>query len=196
MHDETVRAAPGRFGPAVTALARTLALAGGAVLLALAAMTVVSILGRALAGFGLGPVRGDYELVANGVALAIFWFLPWCHLRRGHVTVDLVSERLPPRVHAALGLLGDVLITLAAVVILRQLWLAFAERFPHGGEGLRDALGMGPPPFFPETTFELQLPVWALHGAALVGAAAMVVTGLYCCARAARWVGHGREGRP
>ncbi len=196
MHDEAARAAPGRFGRAVTALARALALAGGALLLALAAMTVVSILGRALAGFGLGPVRGDYELVANGVALAIFWFLPWCHLRRGHVTVDLVSQRLPARVHAALGLLGDILVTLAAAVILRQLWLAFAERFPHGGEALRGVLGMGSPPFFPETTFELQLPVWWLHGAALVGAAAMVVTGLYCCGRAARWVARGEEERP
>ncbi|RDC73105.1 TRAP transporter small permease [Rhodovulum sp. 12E13] len=185
--------APGPAGRAIAALARGLALAGGAALLALALMTVVSIVGRALSGVGLGPVPGDYELVANGVALAIFWSLPWCQLSRGHVTVDLVSQRLPPRVHAALGLAGDVLVTLASAVILRQLWLAFAERFPHGSEPLRGGLGMGPPPFFPETTFELQIPVWSLHGAALVGAAAMLVTGLYCCARAARWVALGRE---
>jgi TRAP-type C4-dicarboxylate transport system permease small subunit len=196
MHREAARYRPGPVGRAVEALAGALALAGGALLLALALMTVVSIVGRALSGLGLGPVRGDYELVANGVALAIFWSLPWCQLRRGHVTVDLVARRLPPRLHAALGLAGDVLVTLASAVVLRQLWLAFSERFPHGSESLRGALGMGPPPFFPETTFELQIPVWALHGAALAGAAAMVATGLYCCARAARWVALGHEGGP
>jgi TRAP-type C4-dicarboxylate transport system permease small subunit len=148
-----------------------------------------------LSGLGLGPVRGDYELVANGVALAVFYALPWCQLRRGHVTVDVATVRLPPRLHAALGLLGEALLTLAAAVILVQLWAAFAERVPLGPLALREALGLGPPPFFAETTFELQIPVWTLYGAALVGAAAMVVTGLYTTARAARWVAAGQEGR-
>ena len=185
----------GPAGRAVHAMARGLALAGGAILVGLAGMTVVSILGRALSGLGLGPVRGDYELVANGVALAVFYALPWCQLRRGHVTVDVLTARLPPRLHAALGLLGEALLTLAAAVILVQLWAAFAERVPLGGPALREALGLGPPPFFAETTFELQIPVWTLYGAALVGAAAMLVTGLYTTARAARWVAAGQEGR-
>ena len=185
----------GPVGRAVHAMARGLALAGGAILVALALVTVVSILGRALSGLGLGPVRGDYELVANGVALAVFYALPWCQLRRGHVTVDVLTARLPGRVHAALGLLGEALLTLAAAVILVQLWAAFAERVPLGGPALRAALGLGPPPFFAETTFELQIPVWTLYGAALVGAAAMLVTGLYTTARAARWVAAGQEDR-
>lgn len=177
----------------VTALARTMAVLAGLMMLALALMTVVSITGRALSGLGLGPVRGDYELVANGIGIAVFWMLPWCQLQRGHVTVDLLSVRLPARLHAALGLLGEAALTAAAIVVLRQLWLAFGERLPHGGTDVRGALGFGPPPFFPETTFELQIPVWMLMGAALLGAVVMVTTGLFCTARAAYWVALGRE---
>ena len=58
-------------------LARLMAWFGAAVLTALAALTVASIAGRALSGFGLGPVPGDFELVEAGTALAVFAFLPW-----------------------------------------------------------------------------------------------------------------------
>jgi hypothetical protein len=50
---------------------------GAFVLVLLAAMSVVSIAGRALSGLGLGPVPGDFELVEAGTALAVFCFLPW-----------------------------------------------------------------------------------------------------------------------
>ena len=49
----------------------------------IALMSVASIVGRALSGLGLGlgPVPGDFELVEAGTALAVFCFLPWCHLK-------------------------------------------------------------------------------------------------------------------
>lgn len=181
------------LGDAVELAARGLAWIGGAILLALAAMTMVSITGRALDWAGLRAVRGDYELVAHGCALAVFFFLPWCQLKRGHVTVDILTDRFPPRVQALFGLMGDTLITLASGVILRQLWFGFGEKFPYGSEPLREALGMGYKPFYPETTYELQIPVWILYAVALVGAAMMVVVGLYTMARAWGWVRAGRE---
>ncbi len=49
---------------------------GSLVLVLIALMSVASIVGRALAGFGLGPVPGDFELVEVGTALAVFCFLP------------------------------------------------------------------------------------------------------------------------
>ncbi|MDV7141836.1 TRAP transporter small permease [Tropicimonas sp. TH_r6] len=186
----------GRVGVLVEAGARALAWLGGAILLALAAMTVLSILGRALDGFGLSALRGDYEMVANGCALAVFFFLPWCQLKRGHVTVDILTDRFPPRVQALFGLMGDLLITLASIVILRQLWFGFGEKFPYGSDGLRAVLGMGYKPFYPETTYELQIPVWTLYATALVGAAMMVLVGLYTVGRAVRWVRDGQEGTP
>lgn len=41
-------------------LARMLAIAGGLVLLAMVAMIVISIIGRALLFIGLKPITGDY----------------------------------------------------------------------------------------------------------------------------------------
>lgn len=185
------------IGRSVEAIARWLAYLGGGILAFLSVMTVVSIIGRALNGVGpLGPVPGDYEMVANGCAIAVFFFLPYCQLKRGHVTVDIVVGRFPPRIFALFGLLGDAVIALASVVILRQLWLGFGEKFPYGSDALRDALAMGYKPFFPETTYELEVEVWILYGIALVGALALVIVSLYTVARAARWVIDGQEHHP
>ena len=82
---------------AIERLARMLALLGGLVLVALTIITCISIAGRALISFGLGPVPGDFELVEAGVAFAIFAFLPWCQLNRGHATVDLFTSFLSER---------------------------------------------------------------------------------------------------
>ncbi len=172
---------------------RWLAWAGGGVLVALAGITVLSILGRALIPLGLSPITGDFELVEAGCAIAIFAFLPWAQMRRGHVTVDLFIARLPARAQAVLGLIGDALMTLAAGVILWRLWLGFGEKFPYGSDALRDALGFGSKPFFVETTYELELPVWIPYGAALVGAAMFFVVSAYTVWRALNWVLDGRE---
>jgi TRAP-type C4-dicarboxylate transport system permease small subunit len=185
------------IGRSVEAIARWLAYMGGGILAFLSVMTVVSIVGRALNGIGpFAPVRGDYEMVANGCAIAIFFFLPYCHLKRGHVTVDILIQRFSPRVQAVFGLLGDLAIAVASVIILRQLWLGFGEKFPYGSDALRAALSMGYKPFFPETTYELEVPVWSLYGIALLGAFVMVIVSLYAVVRAARWVAAGAEEHP
>ena len=183
-----------RVGRVVAAVSRWMAIGGGILLTAMAVMTVVSIVGRILTGFGLGPVPGDYELVANGCALAVFGFLPFCQLYRGHVTVDILTVQFPKRVQAIIGFAGDVLITVASIVILKQLWHGFGEKFPFGSDGVREALGMGYKPFFPETTYELEIPVWIPYGFALVGAAMFVIVSLYTVWRSFNWMLQGEEG--
>lgn len=183
-----------RVGRLVEGAARLMAVGGGLLLTAMAVMTVVSIIGRMFTGFGLGPVPGDYELVANGCALAVFSFLPFCQLHREHVTVDILTSRFSRRMQAVTGLVGDLLITLASLVILKQLWHGFAEKFPYGSDGIREALGMGYKPFFAESTYELEIPVWIPYGFALVGAAMFAVVSLYTVWRATNWVLQGEEG--
>ena len=177
-------------------LARVAAYAGGVLLAALALMTVTSILGRRFTALGLGPITGDYELVAHGVALAVFAFLPWCQMERGHVSVGLLADALPARAKAALGLVADALVALAAGVILVQLWRGFGEKFPYGSDALRAALGMGPKPFFPETTYELEIPVWIPYGVAVALAALFAATALYTVWRALNWTLDGAEPPP
>lgn len=187
------KAAEQRFGQRIEAVCKAFAYLGGLLLAAVALMTVVSIVGRRVANL---PVTGDYELVANGVGLAVFAFLPLCQLKRGHVTVDVLVGLFPKRVQAVLGFLGDILIALASVIILRQLWFGFGEKFPFGSDGFREALGMGYKPFFAETTYELEIPVWIPYGLALFGAVLFAVVSLYTVWRSFNWVLDGQEGQP
>ncbi|TDL90760.1 TRAP transporter small permease [Meridianimarinicoccus aquatilis] len=184
-----------RIGRGVDLVAQGFAIAGGLVLVGMAGVTAASVTGRALSGFGLSNVTGDFELVQLGCAVAVFWFLPLCQMRRANVTVDLVSERFGPRGHAVLGMMGNLALLLCSVVIARQLARGFGEKFPHGSPAFRDALGLGAPPFFPETTYELQLPIWIPYGLALLGAVWLTVVCAFTVWRSLNWVLAGQEPR-
>ncbi|MEM1302958.1 MAG: TRAP transporter small permease, partial [Pseudomonadota bacterium] len=147
-----------RVGRVVEAIARAMAYLGGAILIALALMTLVSIIGRWINAYGIRSIQGDYELVEAGCAIAVFAFLPWCQLNRGHVRVDLFTNGLPARGRAFTAWAGDVLIAGVAFMIMWRLYLGFGEKWPYFSEPLRDALSMGYKPFFAETTYELEIP--------------------------------------
>lgn len=161
----------------VERLARWLALFGGLVLAGLALMTVASIIGRAFIFAGLSPVRGDYELVQMGCAIAVFSFLPWCQLNRGHVTVDVIVDRFPARARAFLTLLGDVALFAAAVLIAWRLWLGVNDKRSYG-----------------EETYELGLQLWWGYGAAMVGAALFAVVAGYTAWRSLNEMLRGGDG--
>lgn len=145
--------------PAVAeALARWLAMLGGLALVAVTGLTVTSIAGRALTRQGLGPIPGDFELVEALTAFAVFAFLPWCQLRRGHATVDVFTRALPERANRAIDLAAELLMTLVVVLIAWRLW-----------HGMWDKLR------YHETTFILQFPLWWSFAAAFAAAAAGVL---------------------
>jgi TRAP-type C4-dicarboxylate transport system permease small subunit len=150
-------------------VAATMALAGGLVLLALVALTCISVSGRALVGLGLGPVPGDFELVEMGVAFAVFAFLPWCHLNRGHAAVELLTRYFGRTANAVLDLVADLLIFLVAAVITWRLALGTLDKRSYH-----------------ETTFILQLPVWWAYAGCLAGAAVFTVVALYGVGRSLR----------
>jgi TRAP-type C4-dicarboxylate transport system permease small subunit len=147
------------------ALARGLALAGGAVLLALVAMICLSVAGNALArlGFsGFGPIRAGYELVELGIAFVIFAFLPYAQLSRAHAAVEVFTARLPRRADAALGRLWAGLMAALMVLIAWRL-----------GAGMLGKMNSG------ETTFLLALPLWWGYAACLGAACAAALVTLW-----------------
>jgi len=153
-------------GRLVHGLARSVAIAGGVVLVAVTAVTVISIGGRALIRLGLRPIPGDFEIVQAGVLFAVFSFLPWCHLERGHALVAIITDRFPNRLNALAEFLWDLVMFVAAVFIAWRLWA-----------GLVDKAGNG------ESTFILRFPVWMLYSAGLVGALVFIVAAAYCAVR-------------
>lgn len=160
---ETVTPASGEpaFMRATELLCKWLAYVGGVVLVALVVMTVLSITGRALIPFGLAPIPGDFELVEAGTAFATFCFMPWCQLRGGHITVDLLSERFGPRRDRMLSLAGSLMMAAAALVIAWRLWFGMADKLKYN-----------------ETTFILGLPMWWFFAISVPPAAVFVLASL------------------
>ncbi|MCV0395517.1 MAG: TRAP transporter small permease [Rhizobiaceae bacterium] len=150
------------LSPVIVWLARGLALAGGLVLVAITLITVVSITGRSLNTFGMGPVPGDFELVEAGTGFAVFAFLPWCQLMRGHAAVDLFTGLFPSVVNRVIDLVSEALMTFVIVIIAWRLWAGTIDKLNYG-----------------ETTFILQFPVWWAYAASLVAAIGAVIVSFY-----------------
>jgi TRAP-type C4-dicarboxylate transport system permease small subunit len=144
-------------------LAAGLALTGGAIMIAITALTVTSIVGRLAIPVGLRPVPGDVEITQAGMAIAIFFFLPWCQLTRGHAIVTILSDRFSIRVAAILEFVMDIVMLAAAAFIAWRL-----------GYGLIDKMGNR------EQTFILRFPVWWSYAGSLAGAVVAVIVAGYC----------------
>lgn len=137
----------------IYALSRGLAWFGAMVLIFIALMSVVSITGRAFSFAGLGPVPGDFELVEAGTAFVVFCFLPWCHLKMGHATVDMFWGLFPPAMKRALTLFSDALMMAVWILLIWRMGVATLEYFRNG-----------------ETTFILHMPVWFGYAASMLPA--------------------------
>jgi TRAP-type C4-dicarboxylate transport system permease small subunit len=133
--------------------AEWLAYVGGLLLCAVGLMVVISVSGRALLKLGLGPIPGDFEMVEMITAVVVFFFLPWCYLKNGHASVDLVYMHMPRWAQRAVTVFSDVIMLLAWVVLTWRLALALGDKY---GER--------------ETTFILQVPIWTAYAVCLFGA--------------------------
>ena len=152
-----------RLERVIHGLAFWLAMLGGVSLLLVVAVTLTSIAGRLLVPLGLAPIAGDFELVEAGTAFAVFAFLPWCQLRRGHVAVDLIVARLGPRALACSEFAGALAMALAVGLLTWRLALGLGDRLASG-----------------ETSYILGLPLWLPYAAALAALGVLVVTSLWC----------------
>jgi len=153
-----------RIFPFVRGLARITALIGGLALLALVLITVLSIVLRNFTGFG--PIPGDFELVEAGVAFAIFAFMPWCQLNRGHATVEIFASRFGAFINNLIDVLADGL--------LLSVWVYL---------GYRHLLGLIDKQSYNETTFILQFPIWWAYAAACIGIVVILIVGVFCLMR-------------
>jgi TRAP-type C4-dicarboxylate transport system permease small subunit len=134
---------------ALETVAAWMALAGGAVLLAIVALTCASVIGRWLAAT---PIVGDVELVQAGCAIAIALFLPYCQLHGAHLTVDFFTVRATAGTRLGLDRLAHLA---SAAIFFLLAWRAAIA--------LMDARAAG------ETTMLLALPLWWPLVALIVG---------------------------
>ena len=159
-------------GRLLHAIARWLAVLGGAILAAMALLTTVSIAGRATFS---APVRGDFELVAIGTGIAVFAFLPWCQLTRGNVLVDFFMVKAPVRAKALCDALGGILYVLLGALLT---W-----RMVYGGIDMHQ---------YAELSLTLNFPRWTTFPVSVVLMAFLIAVTAYTVHRSFREM---REGR-
>jgi TRAP-type C4-dicarboxylate transport system permease small subunit len=153
------RPAPGPAGRWLLRAAESFALAGGAIFVVIAILSVSSIASRALFS---KPLSGDYELVQQGCAVFVALCLPLCQMRYGNIIVDFFTTRLSRAAQRRLDAIGALLLALAMTLVT---W-----RVAAGTIGMRES---------GETTTILGWPVWYTYAAMIPGVALTAVAGFY-----------------
>ena len=115
----------------VQKLSERVALAGGVLMVAIAAMVTISVAIRSPI-IGKSGVPGDFELVQMGTAVAAFTFLAVCQAKRGNIFVDTFTGWLPVRFQRLLDVLWDVVYGLAMAIIAWRLLVGAAGEFSTG----------------------------------------------------------------
>jgi len=128
------------------------ALAGGGVLLAIVLATVVNAGGFALdrlarlAGGTVPGLFGYEDFVRLAVSAAALMCFPYCQLKRGHVAVEFLADRLP----AAAQRLIDASVSLGLAVSFAFLayWMALGMAETRADGALSRVLGWPEWPFY------------------------------------------------
>lgn len=147
------------FGHWLRRLSEAFALAGGAIFVAIAMMSVGSIASRALFN---QPLSGDYELVQVGCAIFVSLCLPICQVAGANIIVDFFTTRASSRTQRRLDAAGALL--LGAVMLL------VAWRLGAGTLSMREA---------GETTTILGWPVWYTYAAMVPGVTLTALAGFH-----------------
>lgn len=138
---------------------KLLAILSGLTLLAMAFMSLRSIVGRA---FFDAPLLGDFELVQFLCAGAVAMSLPYTHWISGHVIVDFFTANAPARLNALLDTLANLLLAFFAGLIS---WRVFV--------GLLDLRGSF------DASMLLEIPTWWAYAPLVPAFALLSLTALY-----------------
>lgn len=131
---ETVARPTDPVGRVLYRISWFLAIIGGVILSALAALTAISIVGRAIPG--VGPINGDFEIVALGTGLAVFCFLPWCQLARGNVVVDFFMTKAPTRAKTFFDTIGALMYLVIASLLTWRMVFGGIEMYETSEKSL------------------------------------------------------------
>jgi TRAP-type C4-dicarboxylate transport system permease small subunit len=156
----------------VQKISRGMAYIGGIMLVLLIVLTCLSIFGRSLYGIlhtdiaesfaptlasallslGIGPIKGDYELLEAGIAFSIFAFMPLCQLYAAHASVDVFTSLMSDKVSNFMIWISELVFALVLILIAWQLTNGFLDKFRSN-----------------QTTFLLEFPVWWAYGLSMIG---------------------------
>ena len=147
------------FGRVLRICCDVCAAVGGVVLVAMAAITAASIVGRTLFAH---PILGDVELVQLGTATCVALFLPYTQCRGGNIIVDVFTVRAGAGTRAWMDALGALLFALSMALVC---WRVYAGGLSaHENE---------------ETSMLMGIPLWVPYMLMVPGLALSAVIGAY-----------------
>ena len=103
---------------------KLLAILGGLTLVAMAIMSLWSILGRS---FFSSPLLGDYELVQMFSGMAVAMTLPYAQWIGGHVIVDFFTAKASAKANALMDMVAALLMALFSAVITWRLVVGLVD---------------------------------------------------------------------
>lgn len=118
-------------GAVLYRLSVAFAVFGGLLLVAGAALTVVSVTGRY---FLSSPISGDVELIELGAAAAVSAFLPYCQARGGNVIVDFFTGGMAGPRRARLDALHGLVFAACAGLIAWRMTLGGTQTYMNNDE--------------------------------------------------------------
>ncbi|MBN9889357.1 TRAP transporter small permease [Pelagibaca abyssi] len=146
--DETGQEAARRRLPPARVLGRAgtaLAVAGGLMLTIMMGLTVCDVIGRYVFS---APVKGAAELTEILLAAVIFLGLGAVSLSENHVTVDLLTEKLPSAVEPLRLALTGLFSAAVLGVVSWRLWIYAAQIGGYGGSTSTLAIPVAPLGYF------------------------------------------------
>ncbi|SDU41070.1 TRAP transporter small permease [Stappia sp. ES.058] len=118
-----------------------LRLAASLLLLTMMIVTFVDVLGRELFS---APLPGAYELTEVLLALVIFVGLPITTARREHVSVDLLTARLPTTVRRGLAVFAAIVTAAVLIVLAWRLAVSAGDFTAYGDATVYLGIPLGP----------------------------------------------------
>ncbi|MEY3992698.1 MAG: hypothetical protein RIS04_1461 [Pseudomonadota bacterium] len=138
---------------------KAMAVASGLSLIAMALMSLRSIVGRS---FFDAPLLGDYELVQMFSAIAVSLSLPYANWVKGHVIVDFFTAKASASLNRWLDGVAQLLIAVFSAVLC---WNTL--------RGLIDLKSTG------DASMLLEIPTWWTYGPIAAAFAVLCATALY-----------------
>jgi TRAP-type C4-dicarboxylate transport system permease small subunit len=66
------------------------------------------------------PITGSYEIIQYMMAVLISFAVVYCAYKRGHVSVDIVFDQLPPKPRSIVACLGSLIVLILFIFIAWQ----------------------------------------------------------------------------
>ncbi len=149
----------GPVGRVLHLLCDICAVIGGIVLIAMAGMTVFSVIGRT---FFNSPILGDVELVQLGLAVCVATFLPYTQFRSANIIVDFFTTRVSAGTQRWMDGLGAFLYACCTALIAWRVYAGAVMSYENQ-----------------EASMLMNLPIWIPYALMVPGFALCTLVGLY-----------------